>query len=108
MVGLLVAQDPALVAAATAFRSDFRTRAELYEDIDERERRNLHALCRKVGPPPTLVVCALRGSTIAGQLGALADYRFDVEVCPAVYARSYSRWTNAVAVSGSLPTSPLR
>lgn len=107
MVGLLVAQDPALMVAATAFRSDFRTRTELYDDIDETERRNLHALCRKVGPPTTLVVCSLRGSIIAGQLDALADYHFHLEVCPTVYARSYSRWTNEVAVSGSLPAKPL-
>lgn len=109
MAGLLVAQDPALVAAAApVFRCDFKKRVEMYDDINERDRRNLYTLCRKISAPTALVVCVLEGSTIARQVGVLGDYQFDVELCPSVYRRGYSRWRNQVVVSGSLPSRPSR
>jgi hypothetical protein len=103
MAALLAVRDPALVAAAAAFRCDYAKRAEFYKDIDEADRRRLYTLTRKIGPKTKLVICALEGSTITNQLGVLEQYAYGVEVCPVVFAREYSEWNRKVMVTGSLP-----
>jgi len=103
MVGLLVVQDAGLIAAARAFRRGYSDRVEMYDDIDESERRRLYELCRGLGPATKRVVTVLEGSSLAGQLGVLRRYQFGVEVCPSVYQREYSAWSQAVQERGSLP-----
>ena len=103
MVGLLVLKDAELIAAAGGFQREYNERAELYDDISEADRRRLYERCRLIGPKAKLVVTVLYGSSIAGQLGVLAKYRFGVEVCTSVYCREYSVWAQGVQESGSLP-----
>jgi hypothetical protein len=45
----------------------------------------------------------LHGSTLQNQLAVLGQYRLGVEVCPSVYRREHSAWSDAVEQSGSLP-----
>jgi hypothetical protein len=103
MVGLLVVQDEELIAAARGFRGGYSDRVEMYDDIDESERRRLHELCRGLGPITKLVVTVLEGSSLARQLAVLRRYQFGVEVCPSVYQRESSSWSEAVQERGSLP-----
>jgi len=103
MVGLLVAQDARLLAAATAFRRGDSERIEMYDDVVESDRRRLYELCRNLGPSTKTVITVLRGSSVEGQLGVLRKYQFGVEVCPSVYCREYSTWSQSVAEHGTLP-----
>jgi hypothetical protein len=103
MAGLLAVQDAALVAAAAAFRSNYRDRAQMDDDISAGDRCRLYELCRALGPETKLVVTVLEGSTVAGQLAILGRYSIGVEVCQSIYRREYSTWSRAVAERGSLP-----
>jgi hypothetical protein len=103
MAGLLVVKDPALVAAAAAFRRNYADRAELFEDISEDDRHRLYELCRAIGPETKLVVTVLEGSSLASQLAVLRRYSLGVEVCQSIYRREYSAWSRAVEERGSLP-----
>jgi hypothetical protein len=84
MAGLLVVRDPALVAAAAAFRGNHSERAEMYDDISESDRFRLYELCRAIGPETKLVVSVLEGSTLANQLAILGRYSVGVEVCQSI------------------------
>ena len=103
MAGLLVVQDPQLVAAAGAFRRGYAERVEMYEDISEPDRRRLYELCTGLDASIKLVITILNGSSIAGQLAVLNRYKVGVEVCPSVYSREYSTWTNEFQEHGALP-----
>jgi hypothetical protein len=105
MAGLLAVQDPALLNAASAFRCDFRRRAEMYEDIAAGDRRKLYEICRKIGPATKLTISVFAGSTLANQLPVLERYRCGVEICSSVYSREYSAWSGNVEVVGTIPGS---
>jgi hypothetical protein len=106
MIGLLVVKAPKLVAAAKVFRKAYTGRIQMYDDIDQSDRKQLYELCREIGPPLKLVLTVLEGSSVASQLSVLSRYRFDVEVCPSAYRREYSAWSETVQERGALPESP--
>lgn len=104
MAGLLALEDPGLAAAATTcFRHGYGERVELHSDIPDADRKRLHQLCRGIGPVAKVVVTVLEGSTVAGQVGVLANYGLEVEVCPSVYQRTQAGGANEVQARGSLP-----
>ena len=103
MACLLTIKDPALVSAAAAFRGDYLKRAELYDDINAKNRRNLYELSRRVGVEHKLVISVLEGCSFTNQLAILGQYLIGVEVCQSIYSREYSAWTNSVNETGTLP-----
>lgn len=103
MAGLLAARDASLTQlASTAFRKPYDQRVEMYEDIGEAQRRELYGACRRIGSQTKAVLCVLHGSSVAGQIGILADYAFDVEVCCPVFEREKSAWSGGTSAAGVL------
>jgi hypothetical protein len=103
MAGLLAIGDARLrEQASRAFRKPFTEQVEMYDDLDEVQRRELYAACREIGSDNMVALCVLEGSTLAGQIGVLADYGVEVEVCCPIFKRGTSTWQGGTQVAGAL------
>ena len=98
LVGLRAIEHPVLVAKADP--ALLTNAAGLY-DLDQEILAALRSECRSL-EGYKIVLTVLEGSSIRDQLPILEDYAVDVEVCPAVFSRIWSRWSEETVVTGSL------
>lgn len=70
--------------------------------LSSADRGALSAACREVHGFPKLVVTLLGGSLLTRNITRFGDYTMDIEVCPVMYQRLYSPWTQNTHVSGNL------
>lgn len=101
MAVLLVVQDAAVQALAPdALKGE--DEVVLGEAVDAAVLEKLHAACRSSKTRFKVVFTALEGSTLHQQLGQLAGYCMDLEVCVPVFSRCYSESRGETVVRGSL------
>lgn len=102
MIAVHAVRDEGAIALAKAcFTPDDQGRVFLQE-TDASAIERLHAYCQQLSFPCKLVVTLFEGSSLQGQLGALAGYNVDIEVCTPSYSRLSSQWSEGVVERGSL------
>lgn len=103
MIAVHVLKDQGIVEVIKSFnKAALSDRLEMYDSLEEAERKLLYEKCRTITSFPKLVVSVFRGSTIMSQLPVLENYTMDVEVCVPSYSRLSSPWSQDREVLGSL------
>jgi hypothetical protein len=103
MIAVHVLKDQGIVELIKSFnKAALSDRLEMYESLEETERKMLYEKCRAITSFPKLILSVFTGSTLMSQLQVIEKYDMDIEVlCPA-YARLSSQWSTERMVRGSL------
>lgn len=94
MVAIYVAKDEEIVRKARTYFKDLEKEISLKE-MDDEKLEELYHLCQKnlKDHEINMVVTALIGSGIFGNLKVLSNYPVECEVCPTSFARKRDYWS---------------
>lgn len=91
MIGLHAVQDrKLLVMAESCFHNQDEQRAELYNDVDQKDLQKLYVAAREMENSVKIIVIVFEGSSIAQKLGVLEQYKVDIEVFTSTDAKDSS------------------
>lgn len=106
MIAVHVLKDQGIVEVIKSFnKAALSDRLEMYDSLEEAERKLLYEKCRMITRFPKLILSVFTGSTLMGQLGVIKKYDMDIEVCTPAYVRLFSPWSNERTIKGSLERS---
>jgi len=103
MIAIHIQKNRKITELANSFYNNMQSdRLEMYEHINESQRKQLYEKCRQIPKFPKIIISVFRGSTIQSQLQIISQYKMDVEVCCTTYSRLFSAWSGKTGIAGSL------